>query len=156
MYGKKKKQGFSLFEMLASILAFSILTLSVGIILVRGWTGWRWSNEAVAMQRDASLALKVVSREIRCSSIDHIDTSTDHRIFFGMGGVRSNYTETIELQGPNLVYTGLGGGTINLLDGTATDFVATTLSDRVEVVLEYHSVSGESTGRKEVIVYTRN
>lgn len=149
------QEGFSIVEMLASMLAFSILILSVGIILIRGWQGWRYSNESVAMQRDASLAFGVIAREIRCSSIANIVVAGE-RIDFLPDGVVRVAPESIERQGDDLVYTGSDGGSMALLNGTATGFLPIIQDNSVEVTLSYQTPSGQEAGSKTVAINARN
>ena len=69
---KKSKLGFTLVELMMAMLAFSILSLAVGSMLVYGWQGWKRNNDLVAMQRDASLAMMMISKEIRNAQYDEI------------------------------------------------------------------------------------
>lgn len=67
-----KSTGFTVIELMIGMLAMAVMALTVGSMLYFGWLGWRRSNEIVNMQRDASLALRVMAKEIRMSSIDDI------------------------------------------------------------------------------------
>jgi len=69
---KQSKCGFTLVELMVAALAFSILSLAVGSMLVYGWQGWKRNNDLVAMQRDASLAMMMISKEIRNAQYDEI------------------------------------------------------------------------------------
>jgi len=64
--------GFTLVELMMAMLATAILALTVGSLLVFAWKGWRINNESVNMQRDVSLAMKIMAREIRKASIENI------------------------------------------------------------------------------------
>ncbi len=160
MAGKKKTRGFTVVEMLVSMLAFSILVLSIGLMLVYSWRGWRYSNESITMQRDASLAFKVITREIRGSSITNMTFSAD-QIGFTAAGVRaSTGAESIyRTEGGDLVHQGSSGDFV-LLDGTASRFQSIpSISNGlacVEVTLEYQTESGEDSGMQKFTVYTRN
>ena len=69
---RKSRNGFTLVELMVATLAFSILVLAVGSMLVFGWMGWKRNNDLVNMQRDASLAMMMISKEIRNASYDEI------------------------------------------------------------------------------------
>lgn len=64
--------GFTLVELMVAMLVAAILALAVGSMLVFGWMGWVRSNEIVASQRDASLAMLMIAKEIRNSSYGDI------------------------------------------------------------------------------------
>lgn len=69
---KNAKLGFTLVELMMASLAFSMLALAVGSMLVFGWQGWKRSNDVVGMQRDATLAMMMISKEIRNATYDQI------------------------------------------------------------------------------------
>lgn len=65
-------RGFTLVELMVVMLVSAVLALAVGSMLVFGWMGWVRSNESVSSQRDASLAMLMIAKEIRNSSYDDI------------------------------------------------------------------------------------
>ena len=69
---KKSRLGFTLIELMVATLAFAILVLAVGSMLVYGWLGWKRNSEWVRMQRDASLTILMISKEIRNATYDKI------------------------------------------------------------------------------------
>lgn len=72
MKTKKQCKGFTLVELMVSMLAFAVMVLAVGSMLFYGWLGWRRNTESVSMQRDALIAMNVIAREIRNSSINEV------------------------------------------------------------------------------------
>lgn len=85
----KTKEGFTLVELLVAMLAFSIMILAVGLMLVYGWLGWRQTTHSVNMQRDAVLAMEQIAREIRTSNIADI-THDSAGIYFSPVVARTN------------------------------------------------------------------
>ncbi|RLA59006.1 MAG: hypothetical protein DRR04_09615 [Gammaproteobacteria bacterium] len=69
---KKQCSGFTIVELMVGMVAFSIMVLAVGSMLVFGWLGWRDTKESVGMQRDAVITMNMIAREIRNSNIDQI------------------------------------------------------------------------------------
>lgn len=69
---KQSCRGFTVIELMVGILSFSVMVLVVGSMLVFGWQGWARYNQNVAMQRDATLGLTIVSKEIRNASYGDI------------------------------------------------------------------------------------
>lgn len=59
-------------ELMAAVLAFSVLMIAMSSMLILGWRSWFGNNERVAMQRDATLAMMMISKDIRNSTYDSI------------------------------------------------------------------------------------
>lgn len=66
------KKGFSLTEMMVGVLALAILVALVGAVLISSWKSWKQGNEAVQMQRDISLAMLALAREIRSTPVSGV------------------------------------------------------------------------------------
>jgi Tfp pilus assembly protein PilW len=81
MKTKKAKQGFTIMELILSVVAFAIMIMAVGLMLIYGWLGWRKSTQSVNMQRDAVLAMQQIAREIRISNVTEI-TDDNSGIYF--------------------------------------------------------------------------
>ena len=69
---KKSCDGFTIMELLMAALAFSIMMLVVASMLVYAWQGWKRNTEIVNMQRNATIALMMISKEIRNATYDEI------------------------------------------------------------------------------------
>jgi len=82
---KKSRLGFTLVELMVAALAFSLLAVAVGSMLVFGWQGWKRSNDLVGMQRDATLAMMMISKEIRNAAYDEITDGSG--VSFGGSGI---------------------------------------------------------------------
>ncbi len=67
--------GFTIIELMVSTIAFAVMVLAVGSMLVFGYTAWTRGNSSVEMQRDVSLAMRVIAKEIRMANIDDVITS---------------------------------------------------------------------------------
>jgi prepilin-type N-terminal cleavage/methylation domain-containing protein len=100
------KQGFTLIEVMMAAVAFALLVVAVGSMLVFGYMGWRRNNDLVNMQRDASLTMMMISKEIRNASPDEIADGTGGISFAGSG---ISFTES----GNNIVHSGSGMATVN-------------------------------------------
>ncbi len=147
------KNGFSLVEVLIAMLAMSILALTVGILLVYSWKAWRLGNESVQMQRDTTLALKMLTKEIRSCSITNIDTSAANAISF------QPQNTSIKRIGGNLIHSSPDMGDFVLMRGTATEFVLDKKTNGVECIhvsLGYQTKSGNEPGEQQVNIHTRN
>lgn len=104
---KNKRSGFSVVEMMAAMLALAILVLTVGLVLISAWTGWTRGKASVQMQRDATVAMRLIAKEVRQTPIENITTGTS--LVCG--------TNSFTKVGSNLVYK-----EIDLVDGVVTSF----------------------------------
>ena len=89
MRTKTEKQGFTLVELMVSMIAFTLLALIAGTILVFAWNGWRDSMETMGMQRDAMIAMRIMEKEIRNSNIDEV-SGDSAGLYFSTGTTRTN------------------------------------------------------------------
>lgn len=71
-----RKSGFTVVELMVAMLATAILSLVAGLMLVYGWMGWHKNFSAVQMQRDTTLAMRVIAKEIRRTPIEKITDGT--------------------------------------------------------------------------------
>ena len=71
----KKHSGFTLIELMISIIISSILALTAGIMIYYSYETWNKSKIAVELQRDATFAMDILSRNIRPSNHSDIQTS---------------------------------------------------------------------------------
>ena len=67
---KKRMFGFTIIELMVSMLAFAILALATGSMLYFGWMGWKRNTESVSLQRDAMVAMRIVEHRLRNASLD--------------------------------------------------------------------------------------
>ena len=85
----ESKKGFTIVEVILSMLAFGIMALTVGTVMLSSWSNWRDFREAIAMQRDAMIAMKIIATEIRNSNINEISGDSDG-LDFSVNGTRDN------------------------------------------------------------------
>jgi prepilin-type N-terminal cleavage/methylation domain-containing protein len=101
----RSKKGFTLIEVMVAAVAFSLLVVAVGSMLVFGYRGWRRNNDLVNMQRDASLTLMMIAREIRNGTYD--DVTVGSGISFAGSGI--SFTES----GDDIIHSGSGMAVVN-------------------------------------------
>ena len=71
-HDKTRKSGFTIVELMAAVVATAIFSLAVGSMLVYAWMGWIQYTDSVQMQRDATLAMRIIEKEIRRTAIEGI------------------------------------------------------------------------------------
>lgn len=74
---KKKKRGFSLLEVIVSIMVFSIISVALGVILNVGLKSWKDVDGKTEAERNLSRAVVDINNSIRNSCIGNIIESTD-------------------------------------------------------------------------------
>lgn len=77
MKQKSSKAAFTLLEMLLAMLAAVFLMITVVHVFYYAWLGWIRNTHSVSMQRDATLAMERIAREIRSSDIGEISGDSD-------------------------------------------------------------------------------
>jgi hypothetical protein len=102
------KNGLSLIELLVAIVASSIVILTVAMILIMAFRSWRINNAYVELRRDASLAVYLISRDIRESDVDDVMTATDGELELDDHPPARNNGVTYEKVGDTLTRTGFG------------------------------------------------
>lgn len=152
MKNKALKSGFGLVEMMVAALATSILALIVGSMLVFGWTGWKRYNDSVAMQRDSSLALRRIAKEIRRTPMANITVGST------LICINTNGTYRFSVN---------NSGDLNLRKNSGTDFplvrgmVASlgfnTLSNSTRSVgVALNLSTGTDNSNNKMVIFTRN
>lgn len=141
---KKSKHGFSLIELMVVMLAFSVLILIVGSVLVYTWKGWKNYSEYVALQRDAMLAIRMVEKEIRNSNIDEI-SGDSAGLYFSNGTTRTNtyvFNSTDIVSSPGVLLSTWENPVIG--------------SNSVQVAFSLKTQSGSFNREYEVTIHPRN
>lgn len=151
MRNKIPKAGFSLIELMMAMLATSILVLAVGSMLVYGWMGWKRNNDSVAMQRDVSLAMRIIAREIRRTPMTGItvgDTLTC---------INANGTYAFTASGRDLNFQVDSEVTFPLVRDCLSGFSTTNnpLNGSVAVLLNLNT-AGMDVSTNSMVVFTRN
>jgi Tfp pilus assembly protein PilW len=75
MKKKQYRKGLTLIELLVTIVAASIVILTVALILIMAFRSWRIDNAYVDLRRDAALAIYLISRDIRESDVTDVTTA---------------------------------------------------------------------------------
>lgn len=143
-----------------AIVAFAILTLSIGTMLVYGWQGWQQSTDWVEWQRDTSLAKKVLCKEIRCSNYDDIEVAENNITFLAKGVRASTGEESIQCSDGDLLHVH-GDQVFTLAKGSVDRLFALKNTDTngvgyVEVTLDYVPSFSAGTESQTLAIYPRN
>lgn len=131
-----RTQGFTLVEVLAAIVAGSLLILSVGIMLKYGYLGWIRNSTNVEMQCEGATVMRTVSRYVREAQDSGITATTGTLTI-----VPTNSTGTKQFSltsSSNLVFdsnTAVSGNDMILIKGRATSFITRKINGVVQVVL---------------------
>lgn len=151
MKNKALKSGFGLVEMMVAALAASILALIVGSMLVSGWTGWKRYNDSVAMQRDSSLALRRIAKEIRRTPMANITVGSTLICINTNGTYKFSVNNSGDLNLEN------SGTDFPLVRGMVASLGFNTLSNStrsVEVALNLST--GTDNSNNKMVIFTRN
>ncbi len=155
MSAKKYKSGFTLVELMMTAVAFSVLALATGSMLVFGWQGWKRMNDSLNMQRDASLAMHVMAREVRKSS----RTNNMANITSGgmLGCVRPDGTSIdFTVSGGNLDMAVDGTFSMRLIRGQVVSLSTTENTANSSVQLTLNLAAGGDTSQILSTIYVRN
>ena len=151
IHGTNRKSGFTIMELLVAMMATAILALIVGLMLVYGWQGWHQNTASVEMQRDATLAMQVIAKEIRRTPMAGITPGTNLvcRI--------ASETVTISKNGGDLLMTRDTGTPMTLVRGVVTYFnTSTNAIGSVQVDLNLDTGIDKSSIRTNNVIYSRN
>jgi hypothetical protein len=135
-------------ELLLGMLAASIMALAVGSILYYAWVSWVQSNAAVEMQRDASLSMRIIAKEVRRTPVSGITDGTS------LTCVNTGGSFTFLSNGNNLDMQFGGGQSVTLARNVLAYFNA-TVSNRA-VVVELNLSTGSDTSENRMTIFTRN
>lgn len=85
----RKKEGFTLVEMMVTIAISAIVILTVSLILVMAYREWRTDNAYVQLRRDAALAVQLMAPDVRESTTNANNIlTTTNSITFATNSVR--------------------------------------------------------------------
>jgi len=105
--------GFTMAELLMTILTGALLALVAGSMLVFFYMGWRQDHEAVDLQRDGTIAVEFLARSLRAASPDKVSVASQQ---IDIAGASAN--ERFYVNGNNLLYdadSGSAGGAVVLV-----------------------------------------
>lgn len=151
---KTAKSGFGMLELMLAMVATSIMALMVGSMLVYGWQGWKRNLDSVNMQRDVSLAMRVIAKEIRRTPLDNIDTSNASSLTC----VNDAGTYTFSISGRDLNLQVNGGAPWSLVRDTvvASGFTATKNLVNESVTVSLDLSTGPDDSNTRMVIVTRN
>jgi hypothetical protein len=61
-----------LIELMVAVVAAAIVIMTVAVVLIAAFQSWRTNNAYVELRRDASLAVYLISRDIREAGFDDV------------------------------------------------------------------------------------
>jgi len=156
MHGKGQRRGYSLVELLAGMLAASILALTLGTMLFHAYDAWDDNHDAVNLHRDGRNAMDLITRAIRDASMARVTTAENNNLVIqneaGTSSVRFWRTGRSLLYDPD---TGAGGDEIVLVEARdAARFNVTMTAADVTIRLDLER--GDETIRFDSTVAFRN
>ena len=147
---KKHQAGFTLVELMLGIMATAILALAVGIMLVYAFRGWRQNTESVQMQRNATLAMRVMAKEIRRTPLVNISDGSSSLICTNASG-----TVSIRQQGGNLSLQVDAERPFILVNDIVTAFNTRSRPDG-SVTVRLNLATGSDISTNAMVIYSRN
>lgn len=130
---KKSKSGITIIELMVAIASSAVLAIGIGSVLYFSFLSWNRNIESVEVQRDATLATRVLKKQVRLSrSIDI--TVQPNRIDFEANDVRIN-PQAIYVQDDDLIYdnnTTAAGGEMVLVDQRLDPTVSIPFDPQIE------------------------
>ena len=121
MEQKTQCRGFSLVELLAAMLAASILAITAGTMLFHAYSAWNDNHNAVNVHRDGRNAMDMMTRAIRAASVSNVVTAVNNDLILsGVALYDEALTNTVRFSrsGRNLIYdpdTGSNGDDVMLV-----------------------------------------
>lgn len=147
---KKRNDGFTVFELMVSIIAFSIMVAAVGSILVATWQGWANNRRSILMQRDATITMHLIAREIRRTPL--LTGGFSITVGDPLTCVNTNGTYIFTRSGGDLQMS--ANGTIITLAENCTGFDSSITNGGVRVDLDLDI--GSDSSQNTIMVYSRN
>lgn len=117
---RSRCSGFSLVELMVAMVAVAVMALTVGSVLYYAWVGWSRGRDSVKMQRDVSLAMRMLAKEIRASNPADVEVGSSLKC--------SN--ATFSMSDDRLIYRGM-----NLIEEGLNDFSSSATPSNVTVKL---------------------
>jgi len=117
-----RKSGFSLVEVLAALMAASILALTAGIMLFHAYDAWTENHDAVNLQRDGRNAMDLITRAIRNVASSNVVAAVNNNLVLSNVVLNNQgVANTVQFRriGRNLIYDpdmNTGGDSVLLID----------------------------------------
>ena len=124
----ENKSGFTILELIFSVVASAILLLTVGTVLFMALRSWDQNNAYVTLRRDAAFAIEMMSRDIHESS-DIITAGKNH---LSLSNNVRNYVATYALNPIDQSMSCIRTDEANLpfIAGNIETFIATPQMDQ--------------------------
>jgi len=145
-------QGFTLVEVMVAIVSGAVLAITAGSMLCFTYLGWQRSNTAVAVQRDAAMAVELLSHSLRRAAAIDV-TVTPSRITIA----GPTATEEFSVNGSDFVYdpdVATSGDEETIIPGRVARFVARAYTEGLSFMLVL--ADGNETTRIDKVVTYRN
>ena len=131
--------GFTLVELLMASVAAAVLVVTMGIMLVYGFTTWHRNTRSIDMHRDATLAMRTLDRALRQATALGVDLSQPDRIV--VSNQVAPVLHSFYQQGKDLVYNpnlNNGGIPVTLVQGrvTPSGFTHSNMAQGVTIRLQ--------------------
>jgi hypothetical protein len=149
------KNGLSLIELLVTIVASSIVILTVAMILIMAFRSWRINGAYVDLRRDAALAVFLISLDIRESDVEEdVTTATVGELTLAAHLPARDNPVTYERDGDTLTSTDFGTIIPRGVQAFSAQYSGTNDGVYITLGLANNSVGVAITNR--VFVNTRN
>ncbi|QHI70514.1 PilW family protein [Tichowtungia aerotolerans] len=149
---KSSQKGFSIIEVMITIIVASVLVLIVSMILVMTFTSWRNNNAYTDIRRDLSMASLIMMQEIRESSYGGLTVGED---YLNVESAATNKTSVFSQVDDSLVYTS-EWDTFILIPRNLQSFNAVKQNDGVELTLVVANTDFAISVTNQLFVNTRN
>jgi len=146
------RSGFQLIELMVAMVAVGIFAVAAGSMLVFTWKGWHNNLKSVQMQRDTTIAMRVMEREIRrtpiggftpgTSTLTCFNTNTLNTVVFAKSGDRLNMQVNSD-------------PVVTLIDEYVQSFASSTNANG-SVAVNLALSTGSDSSSSTMVVYTRN
>lgn len=146
------QKGFSVIEVMITIIVASVLVLIVSMILVMTFTSWRNNNAYTDIRRDLSTASLIIMQEIRESSYDGLTVGEN---YLNVESAVTNKTTVFSQVDDSLVYTS-ELDTFALIPRNLQAFNAVKQNDGVELTLVVANTDFAISVTNQLFVNTRN
>lgn len=152
----KQRQGFSLVELMAGMLAASVLALTIGTMLFHAYDAWDDNHAAVNLHRDGQHAMDLMTRAIRNAAVTNIVTAVNNNLV--IQDVATGQTVRFWRAARRLQYDpdiGAGGDTVVLVEAPdAVLFLVTPTATAIGIRLDLER--GDERIRLDSVVAFRN
>ncbi len=149
---KQSRRGFQLIELMVAMVALGIFAVAASSMLVFIWRGWVNNAQSVQMQRDVSIAMRAMAREIRRTPLDDITPGTSsltcYNAHTATATVFSKSGDRLNMQSDD------GTGTTLISDYVRSFTTSTNANGSVTINLKLAAPRDSSSS--SMVVYSRN